>query len=188
MEASAGVKVTLMVQELDALSEEPQLLVRAKSAGLVPPSAMLAMLNAAVPVLESVSVCAAEVLPALVLGKVMLVGESVAVGTAAATPVPVRAMDCGEFVALSVAETSAVSVPVVVGVKVMEMLQLAKAASVVPQVVVSLKDEELLPVGCVSAVSVADAFPVLVTVTVCAALVWPTVVLGKVSDAAETVM
>jgi hypothetical protein len=45
----------------------------------------------------------------------------------------------------------------------------------------------LLPVRTTLA-SVAVAVPVLATVTVCAALVWPTVVLGKVSELAETVM
>lgn len=187
MEASAGVNVTLMVQELDAFSEVPQLLVCAKSVGLVPPSAMLAMVSAAVPVFESVSVCAAEVLPAFVLGKVMLVGESAAVGIAAATPVPVRVRVCGEFVAVSVTVTVSVNVPVVCGLKVMVKVQLALAASVEPQVVAVWVKSALLPVRTTLA-SVAVAVPVLATVTVCAALVWPTVVLGKVSELAETVM
>jgi hypothetical protein len=48
---AAGVKVTLIVQLAPAAIELPQLLVCAKSPGLVPVSAMLEMLKAALPVL-----------------------------------------------------------------------------------------------------------------------------------------
>jgi hypothetical protein len=54
---------------------------------------------------------------------------------------------------------------------------------------VSVKLGEL-PVMPVTArlLIVAEAVPVFVTVTVCTALIWPTVVVGKVSEVAESVM
>jgi hypothetical protein len=63
---AVGVKVTLIVQEaLTASVVDPvgQLLVWAKSPEFVPPSAMLLMLSGAVPVLVTVIVCAALVVP-----------------------------------------------------------------------------------------------------------------------------
>src|ERR1019366_7834109 len=53
---AVAVKVTLMVQLAPAATELPQLLVCAKSLGLVPTSAMLVMLKAELPVLFSVRV------------------------------------------------------------------------------------------------------------------------------------
>jgi hypothetical protein len=62
----AGVKVTVMLQVAVAASVLPQVvppaaLAMAKSAVLAPVSAMLVMFNVALPVLESVRFCAAEV-------------------------------------------------------------------------------------------------------------------------------
>jgi hypothetical protein len=51
-------------------------------------------------------------------------------------PVPVRETVCGEPVALSAMETLAVKPVAEVGVKVTEIMQLAPAASEVPQVLV----------------------------------------------------
>jgi len=53
---AAGVKVTLIVQLVPAATLDPQLLVCAKSPGLVPVSAMLEMLKAEFPVLFRVMV------------------------------------------------------------------------------------------------------------------------------------
>ena len=50
-----GVKVTLIVQLAPAATELPQLLVWAKLLALVPETAMLVMLRAALPVLLSVT-------------------------------------------------------------------------------------------------------------------------------------
>jgi hypothetical protein len=58
---AVGVKVTLIVQVALAATLVPQLLVWAKS----PLAAMLEMLNAPVPLLVSVSVCAALVVPTI---------------------------------------------------------------------------------------------------------------------------
>src|SRR5260370_741630 len=85
-------------------------------------------------------------------------------------PVPVRLTDCGLPEALSVMFRVPVRVPEAVGVKVTLMLQLAPAATELPQVLVSAKSPlaEML-------VRLSEALPVFESVTDCAALVVPTV-------------
>ncbi len=82
-----------------------------------------------------------------------------------AVPVPVSVAVCGEPVALSITDSVAVSVPVVAGVKVTEMSQLAPAARVVPQVVVSVKAVAFAP-AIEMPVTVRAALPVFDRVTV----------------------
>ena len=72
--------------------------------------------------------------PTCWLLKVKLVADRL---TAGAKPVPVRAIVCGLFDALSVIVTAPVRVPETVGVKVTEILQLAFAASEAGQLLVS---------------------------------------------------
>ena len=85
--AAVGVNVTLIVQLPLAASELPHVVVSAKSPGLAPVNAMLLMVKVAFPVLFSVTVWAALVVPTFWLLKVRLVVETLAVG---ALPVPVR--------------------------------------------------------------------------------------------------
>src|SRR5207237_3765909 len=85
---------------------------------------------------------------------------------AGAVPVPVRLTDCGLPAALSVMVIAPVRVPVAVGVKVTLMAQLAPAATDVPQVLVCTKS----PLATML-VTLSAAVPVLVSVTVCTALV-----------------
>ena len=90
-------------------------------------------------------------------------GKKLALG---ATPVPVRLTVCGLPVALSVTVMVPGWLPVAVGVKVTVMVQLAPAATDVPQV--------LVWAYCALAamlVMVSAPVPPLVSVTVCAALV-----------------
>ncbi len=94
---------------------------------------MLVMLRATLPVFVSVTFCAALVVPTSWLAKVRLAADRLTTG---AVPVPVRLMVCGLPAALSVMLTEAVRVPVAVGVKVTLMVQLAPAATEVPQVLV----------------------------------------------------
>ena len=68
--------------------------------------------------------------------KVIEEGVSEATGAGMAVPVPVRVTDCGEPVALSATEREAVKVVADAGVKVIEMEQVALAASELPQVLV----------------------------------------------------
>ncbi len=77
---AAGVKVTLIVQLAPAATLAPQLLVCAKSLGLVPVMAILVMLKAALPVLFRVTDWAALEVPTAWLAKVRLAGERLAAG------------------------------------------------------------------------------------------------------------
>ena len=70
-------------------------------------------------------------------------GAKPAMGTA---PVPVKPTDCGLPVALSVRVTEALRAPLAVGLNVTLIEQLAPAARVAPQVVVSEKSPLLVPV------------------------------------------
>ena len=88
-------------------------------------------------------------------------------------PVPVRLTDCGLPVALSVTVTAAVGVPLALGVKVTLIVQLAPAATELPQVLIWEKSLALVPVTArLEIVSVVP--PVLVSVTACALLLVPT--------------
>src|SRR5438094_3550547 len=102
----------------------------------VPATAMLVMLSAAVPVLDSVTTLAALVVPTVCLPNASEVGERLATGVDVPdeTPLPVRLIFWGLPVALSVMVTLPVRVPVAVGLKVTLIAQLEPGASEVPQV------------------------------------------------------
>ena len=78
--ADAGVKVTVMVQVALAANEEPQLLVSPKLLALVPVTAMLVMVRAAVPGFDRVMGNAVAAVPTRVLGKASGLGASIACG------------------------------------------------------------------------------------------------------------
>ena len=85
------------------------------------------------PVLVSVTVCVA-VEPISVAGKVRLDGDR---DTAAGVrPVPLSVTDCGLPLTLSVMETAPVALPLLCGVKVTLMVQLAPPASEAGQLLV----------------------------------------------------
>ena len=79
-----GLKVTLIVQVAPELTVEPQVLVWAKS----PLAAMLVMLSEALPLLVSVTDCAALVVPITWLEKVNMETDRLTTG---AIPVPLSA-------------------------------------------------------------------------------------------------
>jgi hypothetical protein len=124
------------------------------------------------------------VVPSVCGAKVKLVVESVAAGavTIGFAPVPLKAKVWGEPVALSVIVRLPARVPAAVGVKAIEIVQVAAAATLRPQVLVSEKspDTAIAP-------SVSAAVPELVSVTVCAALVVPVVCDRKVRLVGESV-
>jgi hypothetical protein len=159
----AGVKVTLIVQFALAATLLPQVLVCAKSPAFVPDTATLVTLNAALPVFDRVTGCAALVVPWLCALKVRLDGDTLATGTA---PVPDRLIVCGLLLALSVMVIEPVRAPAAVGVKVTLIVQFPLAATLVPQVLVSAKS----PLGVIL-LMLSDALPELVSVTGWAALV-----------------
>ena len=138
-----GVKVMLIAQFAPAASvvgSVPQVVVRTKLFAFVPLMAIELIESAALPVLESVTVCAALVVPVAWLAKVRLVAESVAAGPLVAVlPVPVSVIVCVVGVALSVTVIVALRVPVAVGLKVTLSVQLDPAgrlAGKVPQLFV----------------------------------------------------
>src|SRR5260370_9051623 len=98
----------------------------------------------------------------------------------AVEPIPVRLTDCGLPEALSVMLRVPVRLPDAVGVNVTLMVQLAPAATELPQVLVWAKS----PLA-ETLVRFSEALPVLESVTDCAALVVPTVRLAKASEEAE---
>lgn len=97
-----------------------------------------------------------------------------------AAPVPVSAMVCGELSWLSFRSSVAVSVPVVDGVNVIVMLQLAPEATIEPHVLAALKSAAFVPAVCIDEI-VNSAGPRLVSVTNCMPLVVPMFWLPKVT-------
>ena len=82
----------------------------------------------------------------------------------AACPVPVSVTICGEPAALSLMVSEALRLPVVVGVKVTEIVQLPPGATLPPQVLVWAKSPGLVPVTAML-VMVRAPDPVLLSVT-----------------------
>jgi hypothetical protein len=173
---AAGVNVTEMVQFAPAARLDPQVSVCANG----PVTATEEIAAAAPPPLVTVTVWAALVDPVVVLPNVSSAGEAVSDAVAGAVPVPVRETVSGLLVALLVTVRDPVWVPDAVAPYLTETVQFAPAARLDPQVLVC----ENGPVVATEEIAAA-AVPVLVTVTVWAALVEPTVVLPNVSDVGE---
>jgi hypothetical protein len=130
----------------------------------------LLTLNEAFPVLVTVTVCAALVVPTFWLVKVRLEEERLKPGP---VPVPVRLTVWGLPAALSITLTEAVKLPTAAGVNVTLMVQLPLAATELPHVLVCAKSLGLAPVSPML-LMVRAAVPVLVRVMVCEALATPT--------------
>ena len=92
----------------------PQVFPNANDDAFVPVSAMLVIVNVAVPVLVMVTNCELLELPTAVVGKESCVAERV---TGPAAPVPLSVMVCGELDALSLIVIAAVNAPLAVGAK-----------------------------------------------------------------------
>src|SRR5579863_8949111 len=169
---AVGVNVTLMVQfPLFAATELPQLFVCAKSPLFAPVTPMLMIFSAALPVLVSVTVWAALVVFNVWLANAKLDDDRLTIGAGGTAPVPLSAIVCGLPAASSVMVTDAVRVPVAVGVNVTLMLQFPPfAATELPQLFVCEKSPLFVP-ATATLVMFSAAFPVFVSVTVCAALV-----------------
>jgi hypothetical protein len=80
-------------------------------------------------------------------------------------PVPLRAIVCGDPDALSATDSKAAKLPAADGVKVTAMVQLAPAASVEPQEVVSAKSLEFAPPKVIPEIE-RGALPPFVSVNV----------------------
>jgi hypothetical protein len=130
---------------------------------------MLPTFNVALPVLARVTDCAVLELVKGWLGKVKLVGVKTATGMGVADPVPVRLAVCWVPGALSLTVRAPLRIPEVVGVNVTLITQLEAGAKLAGQLLICAKSPVtwMMPMFKV-------AFPLLVRVTDCAALVVPT--------------
>lgn len=163
---AVGVKVTLIVQLAPAPSEEPQVLVWAKSPGLVPVMVMPVMLMEVVPTFFIVTVFAALLWPIAVVGKFSTAGIS-----ETTVPVPVSEAVC--VPSLSVTLTEAVRVPDPMGLNVTVMAHVIPPPSEVGQVLVCEKSAAFGPV-IVMLLIVTAVVPVFLTVIFCGLLAAPT--------------
>jgi hypothetical protein len=166
-----GEKVTLTLQEALAarlfevtghVSFEME-----KSPAFAPAKPMAENVTGLLPVLVTVTDCAALVVPVFCNEYVRLAGLKLSVKVGA-TPVPLRPTDCGLPVALSVNEIEAVREPAAVGVNFTLTLHAALEARLpAPTGQVSLemlKSPAFAPVSAIEE-NVTALFPVLVTVT-----------------------
>jgi hypothetical protein len=129
---------------------------------------MLAMLKLVLPVLFRVTVCAPLVVLTFWLLKVRLAGETVA-SASVLVPVPVRLTVCGVVAALLEILRVPLRVSAAVGVKVTLTVQLAPAATELPQLLDSVKSLALVPVTA-RFVILTEELPVLARVTDCGLL------------------
>jgi hypothetical protein len=139
--------------------------------------AMLEIFNAASPLLVRVTVCAALVVFTTWFAKVNDAGDRFATGP---MPVPLKLTPGRGPVVLLFKPKEPLPVPRAVGAKVTFTVQVAPAATDVPQLFVWAKSPAITKVLIVRAV-----LPVLLRVTVCAELEVPTSCEPKVSDAGD---
>ena len=179
-----GAKLTLTLQLPPAATDPPeaQLTALTMKAGLLVANEV--NVNAAVPGFDSVTVCAALLLPTLVDAKVSVLGAALAAGAVAAAPVPLRATEVVVGLALCVKVSVPLAAPEAVGTKLTLTVQLPAAATEPPfvQVTPVARNAVLL---VASEDSVNAAVPVFDNVTVCDALVLPTTVDAKLSVVGE---
>jgi hypothetical protein len=183
---AVGVNVTPIVQLALAAKVPVGLhafvpLASAKLLLLVPVIEKLVKVTGPVPVLVTVTFCAGLVEFTGWEANVRLLGVTVTVPVAGPAPVPVKATVCGLPVTLSATFRVAVRVPTAVGVNRTLIVQLAPIARLpaplhmVPEVGNgTAKSPAFVPVTVKPAKLIA-AVPVFETVTLCGALVVPTV-------------
>lgn len=128
----------------------------------VPVIEMPVMSNMEVPALVSVTLCASEVVPLAVDGKVRLLVLRVTESTA--VPVPLSATVCGEPVAVSAMLRVALRAAAEAGLKATKTVQLAPDTSEAPQLFNSRNEVGFVPVIEIEE-RVTVAVPVFFTVT-----------------------
>lgn len=166
---AVGAKSPWIAQLPPAAMFAPQLFVNRNDDALAPVTVMLVIERAVPPVLVSVTCCVALVVPTAWLAKVRLVADSVGGGM---NPVPLSAILWGELTALSAIVMAAVSAPSAAGAKCPWMVQLAPAATLVPQLFENANEDMSAPVTTML-VMAKGKVPGLVKVTVCVALATP---------------
>ena len=131
--------------------------------------AMLVIETIAVPLLLSVIVLAALVVPTFWLPNGRLLGER-----PITVPAPIRGTFWGLLIALSVKTTAAVLLPMAVGLKITATVQLDPAAKLLPQELVEMRKSALFVPVTLMLVIVKRTLPRLVTFTFLGALPTPT--------------
>lgn len=151
------------------------------SAELDPPSVTEEICSVAVPELVSVMVCGAAVVPWVTAPRETEFVESVTAGLVCggAAPVPVSWTDCGELGASSVMTMLARRCPAPNGENVTLILHVAFTATAPLHALVRVKSPGFVPLSSTDTIF-RVALPALVRVTLCAALVAPWAVVGKV--------
>jgi hypothetical protein len=164
--AAVGVNVTATVQvAAGATGFEVEQVVPEVAMAKGPVTEIAVKVRLALPVLVSVTVCDGLAVPTGSGGKV---GDADKL-TVGPVPVPLKLAVCGLPPALSVRVMAPVLVWIAVGLKVIEMVQFADAATELPQLLDWAKSPEATMLG-----TERVALPVLVKVTAWEALVVPT--------------
>jgi hypothetical protein len=140
----AGVKWPWIVQFAPAARLDPQLFANMNDDASLPVMLILVMDRVVPPVLVKVTLWEALVVPTAWVPNDRLVADRDTAG--GVVPVPVREIDCGESLALSVMVIAAVSAPEVVGPKCPWMVQFAPAATLDPQLFANANEEASAPV------------------------------------------
>jgi hypothetical protein len=134
----------------------------------VPETATLERFKVVAPVLVRITVCALLVVPTVWIEKIKPAGAKLTADPAA-TPVPAKVTVFGPSGTLSEILRLPLRVPAAVGVKTTLTVQFFPAATLVPQLLVCVKS----PLAAILEIF-SVALPLLVRITVCAALVVPT--------------
>ncbi len=193
---AVGANRRLMVQLEPALTLPAQVSVLLNSLLFTPVLAKLVMVKIALPLFATVTTLGALVLPAGRFAKATSDAERLTRGTPPpVTPVPDKGRLSGLVVALLVIVTLAALAPASLGVKVTSNVQLVPAARrLAPRehgAAPAADKAKSAPCGPVTAMfvmfSVALPLLVLVRVTLCAALVVPTVCVAKLRLAEDSV-
>lgn len=185
---AVGLKTTLAEQLAFVVRLVPQvLLLMAKSPAFVPPIATLLIVMVELVPLVRVAVCAPLVDPTAVAGKPSDVGETVTPPLVVLPPVPERATVWGLLVAVSEMLSVAERVPVAVGLKEIEIPQLADVARLDPQLLLEMmKSAALVPEIAMLLIVIEELLPFM-RVVFSAELVDPTFIDPKDREVGFTV-
>jgi hypothetical protein len=171
--APGGLNVTLYVQVAPAASGAEQVLLGTENATVFAPVSCQPMADSVVvPLLCTVIVCAALVVPPAWLPNDKLVGLADIAGPAA-RPVPDRPTSVGLPGALLAMLTEAVFAPDPGGLNVTPILQEPPAATAAVQPLLAIENAAVFAPVSVTPPTDSDVVPVLCTVIVCAVLVVP---------------
>lgn len=165
---AVGLKLTWMEHAEPAANGVGQFVVVLESLGLAPLSVMLLMVKGAVPLFVSVTDVGILATPTTCDEKLRLVDDRTTDG---ATPVPLSGTICVAETALSITMSEPASLPVVAGVKVTTIGQLAPGATEVPQKSLAVKSPLVV---MLPGPRVRTWLPMVVKVTIWLGLVAPT--------------